>query len=123
MQSLFEQHRHAEHPFFCKLRILCHLLQRHVAVHDDVLLGFGQHGRADKIHLALFHALNGGVALVGRELKRHRRELDVVKMNDVDKLVQIKALELTEEVSHRIGFCGDSVGAEPLHDGVADGAR
>ena len=60
---------------------------------------------------------------MGRELKRHRRELDVVKMNDVDKLVQIKALELTEEIPHRIGFGGNSVGAEPLHDGVADGAR
>ena len=102
LQPLFQQHGHAEHPFFREIRVLGHLLHGHIAVHNDRLHGAGQHRRLHEVQLAFHHLLQPEIAAGGGELERRRRHLQFVETDRADVLVQVELVQLGEEVVNAI---------------------
>ncbi len=108
VQSLFQHHGHTEHPLFRKFRIPGHLLHRHIAVHGHGGHGLGEYRRLEKIQLALHHLLYAEIGSGGGELKGQRRHLQLIKLNDLYVLVQIKLVQLAQKL-------GNAVAARHLH--------
>ena len=97
MQPLFQHHGHAEHPFFCEVLVLGHLLHRHIAVHYYGLVRFGKYGGLKKIQLAFHHFRYAFVGFAGRQLKGHGRNLELVETDYVYIFIKIKFIKAVKE--------------------------
>ena len=102
LQSLFQQHRHAEHPLFRKFRVLRHLGHGHIAVHKHRLHGAGQHRRLHKVQLAVHHLAQPRVRASGGQLEGHRGHLQLVKVDGAYVLVQIELVQLRQEAGNGV---------------------
>ena len=96
MQSFFQHHRHTEHPLFREtpdpfaISFIGISLYMITGAH-----GFRKHRCFQEIQLALHHFFNTAVGLGGRNLKRYGRNFQLIKLDNLDILVQIKVIQLT----------------------------
>ena len=100
MKSFFKEHRHAEHPFFCKVFILCHFFHRHIAEHRHILHGRRNDRCFQKVEIRIFHSAQSAVNLCCGKTERNGGDFQFIEMYDLYVFIQIKLIQSRKKTGY-----------------------
>ena len=105
-QSLFEDCRQSEHPFFGEFHILRQFLNWHIAADKYRLTRPGKRRGLEKIQRGLTEVLQPIACPGRRKLEGNGRHLQFVKADSANIVVQVKIVQLFQKGNNRVFLAG-----------------